>query len=439
MPKDGRTLNRNLFLLWQGQLVSLLGTQVFRLALVVWLKQAAESATLLGLLMATFVVPGLIIGPFGGVIADRYPRRLVLVACDLVQGAAVLSLGILWFFVPASHPISIAGLFVLALIMGSTAAVFQPATVAFVPELVPREGLPRANSLIQGSFQTGALIAQSLAGVSFRVVGASALAILDAGTYLYSALSSFLIKTPPAPQPTTARTVARRPFRVELRAALTYVRSTAGLMALMLLSACLKFFMAPFPLLFAFYVEGRLHSTTDWYGFLIGALGLGAIVGVVISGALKFGPRRNGQAIVVALITQSLALTALSLVTTPRAALALVLVSGVLSGFLNVRLVTLLQLAVAPEMRGRVFGVLRTVTEALVPIATILAGIIADLTGRNVPLVYAGCGIALTCISIATAVNPACRAFLTGAVAPSVSIPTAKAPVEPAVAVGAGA
>ena len=79
MPTAGRTLNRNLFLLWQGQLVSLLGTQVFRLALVVWLKQAAESATLLGLLMATFVVPGLFIGPFGGVIADRYPRRLVLI------------------------------------------------------------------------------------------------------------------------------------------------------------------------------------------------------------------------------------------------------------------------------------------------------------------------------------------------------------------------
>jgi threonine aldolase len=101
MSGTGRTLNRNLFLLWQGQLVSLLGTQVFRLALVVWLTQAAESATLLGLLMATFVVPGLFIGPFGGVIADRYPRRLVLVACDLVQGVAVLSLGILWFFVPA--------------------------------------------------------------------------------------------------------------------------------------------------------------------------------------------------------------------------------------------------------------------------------------------------------------------------------------------------
>jgi hypothetical protein len=231
--------------------------------------------------------------------------------------------------------------------------------------------LPKA-SLIQGSFQTGALVAQSLSGVSFRVIGASALAILDAATYLYSAVSSFLIKTPPpAPRPATSRTVARGPFRVELRAAMTYVRSTTGLMALMLLSACLKFFAAPFPLLFAFYVEGRLHSTADWYGYLIGALGLGAIAGVVISGALKLGARRNGQAIVVALVTQSLALTALSLVTTPRAALALVLVSGVLSGFL-LNLFRdcrnrLTRRARPLVLLGRRFGL----CEALVPIATI--------------------------------------------------------------------
>ena len=198
MATPGRLLNRNFSLLWQGQFVSLIGAQVFGLALLIWLKQATESATLLGLLMATFVVPGLFVGPIGGVLVDRYSRRLVLIVCDLVRGVAVLSLGILWLFVPAAHPVSIGGLFVLALIVGSTTAVFQPAVVAFIPELVSREGLPRANSLIQTSLQFGALIGQSLAGVMFRLIGAPALALFDAATYFYSAASALLIKAAPA-------------------------------------------------------------------------------------------------------------------------------------------------------------------------------------------------------------------------------------------------
>lgn len=439
MARDGRLLNRNFSLLWQGQLVSLIGSQVFALALLVWLKQATESATLLGLLMATFVVPGLFMGPFGGVLVDRYPRRLVLVVCDLVRGVAVLSLGILLLIVPASHPLSISGLFVLALIVGSTTAVFQPAVVAFIPELVSREGLPRANSLIQSSFQIGALIGQSLAGVSFRLIGAPVLALVDAATYLYSAASALVIKVSPAPRPPVAPSRAGRPsLGGELRAGMRYVRSTTGLWVLLLMSAGLKFFVAPFTVLLAFYVEEHLSASPDWYGFLVAGMGLGMIGGFVISGAVKLRPRQSGTAIAVAIVAQSLTMTSLALATTPLAALALFTLAGMMNGFINVRFTTLLQLAVSPDMRGRVFGLLRTVTEALIPIATILAGIVADLTGRNVPLVYAGCGIALTCISLALAASRSCRAFLAGDIAPPAPSVRTDAPAEPAVTAGIG-
>jgi hypothetical protein len=215
---------------------------------------------------------------------------------------------------------------------------------------------------------------------------------------------------------------------------MTYVRSTTGLWVLMLLSACLKFFMAPFTVLLAFYVGGHLNASADWYGFLVAGMGVGAIAGFVISGAVKLGPRRSGTAIVVALVTQSIAMGSLALAATPQAALALVVVAGLMNGFINVRLTTLLQLATAVHMRGRVFSVLRTITEGLVPVATILAGIVADLTGRNVPAVYAGCGIALTCISLTIAASPSCRAFLAGAAPPA---PVA-AQGEPAVTAGIG-
>ena len=198
---------------------------------------------------------------------------------------------------------------------------------------------------------------------------------------------------------------------------------------------CIGYIVAPFTVLLAFYVEGHLKASPDWYGFLVAGMGMGMIAGFVVSGALKLSPRQNGRAIVVTIVGQSLAMTALALATTPSAALALFTLAGVMNGFTNVRFTTLLQLATAVEMRGRVFGLLRTVTEGLIPVATILAGIVADLTGRNIPLVYAGCGIALTCISLALAASPSCRAFLAGDVAPSATPVRADAP---AVTAGAG-
>jgi MFS family permease len=428
-------LNRNFFLLWQGQLVSLVGTQLFRLVLVIWLTQVAQSATLLGLLMATFVVPGLVAGPLGGVLIDRYSRRLVLVTCDVIQGFAVLSLGILWLLVPATHPASIVGIFALAFIVGATTAVFQPAAISIVPEIVPGAGLPKANSLIQGSFQAGALAAQSLSGLSFRLIGAPVLAFIDAGTYFYSALSAFLIKTPPAPQ-RPAAAVARPSFRREFGAAMRYVRATTGLLLLVVLSGAIKFFVAPFAVLLPFYVQGQLGATPDWYGYLVGGMGVGALIGFTLSGTLKLGPTRGGKLIVIAIVAQALALTALAVVSSVYAALALITCSGVLNGFVSVRLTTLLQMSVAAEMRGRVFGVVRTVTDGLVPLATVLAGVIADLTGRNIPLVYAGCGLALTATALMVAASASCRAFLSGAAI--VRPPAVRPELRPETAVAAG-
>ena len=76
-----------------------------------------------------------------------------------------------------------------------------------------------------------------------------------------------------------------------------YVRSTTGLWALLLMSAGLKFFVAPFTVLLAFYVEGHLKASPDWYGFLVAGMGLGMIAGFVISGAVKLesAPERHGD------------------------------------------------------------------------------------------------------------------------------------------------
>ena len=427
MEKTGR-FNRNFLLLWQGQLVSQVGSQVFALAGLLWLKHATESTLLVALLSAAFVVPGLLFAPLGGVLADRYPRRLVLVVCDAVRGVAVLLLGLIWFTLPPAHPVSLAGQFILTVIVGATSAVFQPTGAAFVPDLVTREALPRANSALQSSFQCVTLLAQSLSGVLLRVVGAPILAMVDAASYCYSAVSSLLIRQEAGAAARPAgRGVARRSFRAELRAVFAYVRATTGLWGVMLVNAGFKFFLAPFTVLFAFYVEGHLHASGDWYGFLLAALGVGAIGGFALAGLVTLGPRRDGLAIVGALVGLSVFLGSLSLAKSPAQAFVLVALAGVMNGYANVKVTTLLQLAVVPEMRGRVFGVFATVTQALVPIATVLAAFASDLSGRNVAIVYAGCGAAMAATALVMAASRSCRAFLRGEGAAAADAPLAGA------------
>ena len=131
-------MNRNFLFLWQGQVVSQIGTQLFQVIVILSLKQATESATLVGLLMMASTVPALVLGPLGGAVVDRYSRRSVLITGDFIRGLALTAIaGILWF---GSHSIVlvVGSLFAYSLLEGSVGAVWQPASMSVVPDLVPQ-------------------------------------------------------------------------------------------------------------------------------------------------------------------------------------------------------------------------------------------------------------------------------------------------------------
>ena len=88
MEKPSRLLNRNFFLLWQGQLVSQTGNQVAIVAMLFWIEQTTDSASLVGLIMMVSALPSVLLGPIGGTFADHYSRRAIIVYSDLFSGLA---------------------------------------------------------------------------------------------------------------------------------------------------------------------------------------------------------------------------------------------------------------------------------------------------------------------------------------------------------------
>jgi MFS transporter, DHA3 family, macrolide efflux protein len=407
-----RTMNRNFLFLWQGQVVSQIGTQLFQVIVILSLKQATESATLVGLLMMASTLPALLLGPVGGAVVDRYSRRSVLITGDLLRGIALTGIaGVLWF---GSHSIIlvVASLFAYSLLEGSVGAVWQPASMSVLPDLVPKEGLGTANSFVQGSFQICTVVGQAIAGILFRSVGAPLLMLADAVTYFYAAISDTFIHIPALP--TKPAEEKKASFKTEILEGIRHIHAKPGMKMLFYTMAFFQLVMVPMLIMFPFFVEDHLHAGPQWYGFLLAASGFGTFLGYGIGGALKLSSRSSGRVTVVVMVVMSLVLTSLAFVTGPWTAMWLIGAVGAMDGFIVLRLLTTLQLATPSEIRGRVFGLLMTITRGLTPVAMGLTGLIADLTHRNIPAIYLVCGIAATLLAANVAVRRECRDFLAG-------------------------
>jgi MFS family permease len=425
-------MTRSFLLIWQGQIVSQIGTQVFLVTLALWLKRATDSATLMGLLMMAGTLPSVLLGPLGGAVADRYSRLRVLVTGDVLRGASVLAVALTLFLRPDSVGATVAALFVASVVGGTVLAVWQPAAASLLPDLVPKEKLATANSLIQASFQICGLIALGVAGVLFRAVGAPVLALFDALTYAYAALSEALARVPATA--TAVRPGGLATFRSEIAEGLQYLRAEAGLRMLVYTITVMRFFLVPMAVLFPFYVDEHLLVGPEWYGFLLAASAFGTLVGYAAGGAVKFKRTNMPPAVAGLLIAISLLLASLGLVHTPALALVVVFAIGVFSGLLGVKLTTIVQLATPPAMRGRVFGVIGTIAGGLAPVAMGLTGVVTDLTGRNLPLIYLVCG-AMTALTAATVMRRDTRVFLAGEraiAAPAAGVPADAAAPRPA-------
>ncbi len=406
--------NRNFFLLWQGQTVSRLGDQAFGVAMMFWLMKATGSASLMGFLMTASTLPGVLLTPFGGTFADRRSRVRILVVCDLLSGAGVLLLAGL-MAATSSRTILLWALFVVAVLGGVVRAFFMPAISAAIPELVPAESLAAANSANQFTVQTSALVGQAVGGILYRVLGAPLLFLADGLSFLFAAVSEAFVRTPPpAPRPPAVPGQVLRAFLGETREGFRYVWAQKGLRDFVVIAALLNFFAMPSMVLFPFYVQLYLHAGAAWYGFILAAASAGSIAGYLAAGALRLQGTARGRALLAGLVVGPLLTAILGYVTVKGLALAVVFLSGFAFGMVNIYLLTMLQIGTPNELRGRVMGLLATLGGALLPIGMAAGGVVGDLTGKNVPVIFLACGILQVATTLSLATRKECRAFLAG-------------------------
>ncbi|MBN2227267.1 MAG: MFS transporter [candidate division Zixibacteria bacterium] len=413
MTTPTKLFNKNFFLLWQGQFVSQLGSQVHYIAMMFWLKHVSSSAGLMGLLMMLSMIPGVVLGPIGGTIADRYSRRRIIIFSDIICGVAVLSLAGLLLYDPDNEAIAIPWLFAVSIIIGIVGGFFRPAISAAIPDLVPREKIAAANSLNQSSVQVSSFVGQGFGGVLFRVFGAPLLFLVNGITYLFSAFSEYFIEIPQTiPERSTGWKAIMRDFIDDTKVGFRYVWHNRGMRAVFFTATFLNFLVSPIAVLFPFYIEDHLGVTPDWFGYLLAAMGAGSLIGYAVAGSLKISGRVRSRMLIVFLSIMGVQFGALGLSNSPVLSLALTLTMGMLSGVVNISIITVLQLTTPSEIRGRVFGLLGTIIGGLMPLGMGLAGVVMEMLDNNVALIFIVCGAVMALINIAMAFNRHYRVFL---------------------------
>lgn len=394
--------NTNFRWLLGGGLVSMLGDQFSMLALP-WLVLSLTGDSLsLGLAVALMGAPRAVLILLGGTVADRHTPRRVLLLSKLANAAILLALAALLMLEQASLALAYAA----ALALGIASAFGIPAGTAILPQAVPPPTLQTANSLQMGARQLSllagpllaALVLGAHAGARHTSMAALAAAFaIDALTFVFSAWTLCQVKLRPLAAAATAQGMWR-----DLTAGLAMVWRDRPLRSCYAYWAVVAFFvLGPLQVALPVLASERLHGAAA-LGLLMGAHGTGTLAGMLASSlGGAWLRRRFGATLLLVDAVVGLLLMALGQISTAWQGAALLAVTGMLGGYLQVAIFTWIQRRVAPAMLGRAMALFMGIFLGLAPLSAAATG--ALLRHLSVGELFCGGGALLLAAAMAAA------------------------------------
>ncbi|MGW6943896.1 MFS transporter [Streptomyces xanthophaeus] len=404
-------MNRNTWRWLAAYAASLIGDGVYFLALG-WAAAQSAGPAEAGLVMAAGAVPRALLMLGGGVVADRFGPRLVVISSDAVRCAVVLALAVA-IAVTSPGP----GVLVLvALVFGAVDALFMPAVGALPPRIAAPGRLVRVQGLRSLAERVGPTAGPPVAGLAVGLGGPSAAFAVAAALFGVSLVLLLAVRIAPQAAPDPVGPVRESPWR-QLRGGIGYIRRH-GLIGPLVLSGALSQLGTSAPLTLGLIL---LAEERDWgpggIGWIVGAFGAGAASSALV---LTLVPRfpRAGAVQNLTLIVGSAGIGALALAPTLPVAVVLAVLTGLVCGVCGGLAVALIQSATDPAYLGRVSSVMAFTAVGLAPLAYPLAGAAAALWGVT-PVFLAGAALSMTGAAIGTSAPAVRRAELSFTVAPA--------------------
>jgi MFS transporter, DHA3 family, macrolide efflux protein len=370
------------FILWSGQAISLLGSQLVQFALVWWLTKTTGSATVLALATLMAMLPQIILGPVAGALVDRWNRRAVMIVADGLSALAVVVLAILF----RSGQVQVWHVYLLMFLRSVSGAFHWPAMQASTSLMVPKEHLSRVqglNQMLNGLMNIGAA---PLGALLLGLLPMQGVLSIDVITALIAIAFLFFITIPQPVRQAPARGEQNQASLMQdLKAGFRYVWSWPGLLIIALMATLINLLLTPTSALQPILVTRHFGGAAGHLAWLEAAWGVGVVAGGLTLGAWG-GFRRRVVTSMVGLILLGATICAIGLVP-PEAfwlAVVLIFVCGFSNPIVNGPLFAVIQAVVAPEMQGRVFTLIGSLATAMSPLGLIVAGPLADRFGVQV-------------------------------------------------------
>ena len=376
-------LGRNLRLLLAGNLVSVLGSSVYLIVVVLYLKDETGSAAVLGFYNFVALLPPVVLGPFAGTLVDRWSRRKTLVMSDLLRGALMLLLA---SFALLPSGIRIAHILVITALGGVLHAFFLPAVHAIIPDIVPQGALKRANSLRAGTAQIGNLAGNAVGGLVYAAVGFVPVLIVIGISFFLSAVQESWIRYA---EPAGLR--SQQPFRAAIRETVTgvsYIMRRRGLRALLFANSAIFLLSPPLLLVLPFVVEDVFELPTAFVGFYFAIMLAGGIAAYALWACVPLAAHGDRRVLIGSFFLLAAAILTTGLFLDARLLFVTLFLAGASIASVNLVVVTTVQRVVPPLRRGRVFALLESLASLSAPFAYAFGGVLIDLLLQDIALVF---------------------------------------------------
>jgi MFS family permease len=372
------------FPLWLGQSVSNLGDTLNYVALVVLVFRLSHSGLAVSALVVTEIVPTLLLGPVAGVVIDRFDRKRLLIAVDLARAVLVLTLAVthvLW------------AVYALAALLAVGSTLFNPALQALIPVLLDDKERLAANSIAWSSGRLVQIVGASLAGGLIAWAGTTPAFLANAASFAFSA--AMIARLSVLTREMVPRSGGLRSWLRDAREGLMYARRDPFVARLVPVQALTSLAVGATSALLVVLATRHLHLEAQGFGWLLAAIGAGALIGPFLANWLTGGRYLDVRLLFVPYLIRGAGDIVLGLVVGLPWALVILFVYGVNTSTGMVAAQSILQTVIPDGVRGRVFTLLDVTWAAMRLLSLALGGLVTDRIGISAVYLAGGSLLAL--------------------------------------------
>ncbi|MGN0221195.1 MAG: MFS transporter [Prevotella sp.] len=388
---DGKSVwSRSFLLLWIGQAVSQVGNRIYLMALAWYFVAVLNDPTGVLLLFIIASLPSLLLGVFAGPIVERFNKKWLVVACDLVSAFLTALLTLL---VATGHAGAWA-IYVTCFLLNAVNLLFSPSVNSIFPAILPKEHYQRGASLIKMVTFLGQIMGAAVGGALVGLLGVKWSIGVNSVSFLLSALASACIVYR---EPLKA---ASRGYLSDIREGFRHLREERVLARVLGVAVAVNLFLPSFIVFIPIIVKTEMNLDAIHYGMVDAAIPVGALVASVVLSFWRMLAATPVRTLSVSIVGIAVAYLLVAVWQSYAALLVAGLLFGVLTNSVNVQVLTFFMSKVDARFRGRIFSLLESFSYASISLSYVLATVMsASLNIYRVLLINAFC---LVCIAAVT-------------------------------------